>query len=140
MISVALRCGIFLQGFLLAADRVAKHGRIGKASPQLFWSTEVNHHLTGLAAEWNSKSASTYLRTIQKASTRAQLCEALDQVLLAEGADGPSLAGGDAALLLAAAMGFVVFTVRVDYISVIEMPLHLHAWSSWPFRHICALR
>jgi len=114
VISVALLCGAFLQGLLLAMDRSAKRGRIGKASHQLFWSMEVNEHLTGLAAEWNIPSASTYLSIIKKASTRGELCEALDQVLFAEGMDGQRTADGDASMLLAAAVGFVVFTVRIS--------------------------
>ena len=71
---------------------------------------QVSLHLSGLAAEWDIPSASTYLQTINKATTTQELCAALDQVLIAEGQAQQNATGGDAALLLAAAVGYVVLT------------------------------
>ena len=78
------------------------------------WSEEVVEHLAELAVEWDTKSASTYLTCIARASTPQELTAAIDQVLLAEDIDATKAGSGDAvdpvAMLLAAAVGCVAMS------------------------------
>ena len=78
----------------------------------LAWSEELLMHLAGLAAEWDVPIASTYLRTIVRAaSSRRELCQAVDTILLAEDdLDAAGAGGGDEALLLASAVTCVALS------------------------------
>ena len=92
---------------------------------------QVSLHLSELAAEWDIPSASTYLQTINKATTTEELCAALDQVLIAEGQAQQNATGGDAALLLAAAVGYVVLTdmkCSVLLPKIVDLNKEVHYW------------
>ena len=84
---------IFLS--LLVADRLAVR-ESALVGGSLVWSEEVVEHLAELAVEWDTKSASTYLTCIARASTPQELTAAIDQVLLAEDIDATKAGSVDA--------------------------------------------
>jgi hypothetical protein len=90
----------------------ATPGSQKKVAGPLAWSEELLTHLAGLAAEWDVPIASAYLRIlVRAASSRRELCQAVDTILLAEDErEAAGLGGADEALLLASAVACVALS------------------------------